>query len=504
GKIKMQGFPELEDDIVMARLLMPQGTPLTRTEARVGQILKALDRTNQTFKEHQPGNQDLVQTMSVQFNQNTEAFENGPHLASITVDLLSSEKRSGTIDEYLAVWRKEIGDLPDVVSLTFGEAGFGPGGRPIEIRLRGKDLAVMKQAVTELKTWFGQFEGVLNLADDLRPGKPELRMRMREGAYGIGIDAANVAQQLRAAIQGLIADEVQVGPESYEIDVRLSDTDRSSLDDVENFKVVLADGRQVPLRAVVQWDAGTGWARIAHVNGMRAVSLRGDVDTRLVNTSELMNLFHNTYLNTFIQKYPDLKLVITGELEESKTTRKSMLGALVLGMIGIFILLSFQFRSYAEPLIVMVAIPFSFIGVVWGHVLMGVPISMPSLLGFIALAGIVVNDSILLVIFLKNARAKGLALHEAAALASRSRFRAVLLTSTTTIAGLLPLLFEKSLQAQILIPLVISTTFGLLASTVLVLLAIPCMYVILGDFGLIEKIPVNSTAHLDGIEEAGT
>jgi multidrug efflux pump subunit AcrB len=163
-----------------------------------------------------------------------------------------------------------------------------------------------------------------------------------------------------------------------------------------------------------------------------------------------------------------------------------MLAALGIGMIGIFVLLSFQFRTYTEPLIVMIAIPFSLIGVVWGHALMGVPISMPSLLGFIALAGIVVNDSILLVIFLKNARTTATSLQDAAAAASRDRFRAVLLTSSTTIAGLLPILFERSLQAQILKPLVISTAFGLMASTLLVLLGLPCMYMILGDLGWIE------------------
>ena len=222
-----------------------------------------------------------------------------------------------------------------------------------------------------------------------------------------------------------------------------------------------------------------------------------------INTNELMTLFRKTYLGEFNEKYPGLKLSIAGSLKETNTTQKSMFGAMVIGVIGIFILLSFQFRTYTEPIIVLLAIPFSLIGVVWGHGLMGVPISMPSLLGFIALGGIVVNDSILLVIFLKNARKEGLPLHEAAAQASRSRFRAVLLTSTTTIAGLLPLLFEKSLQAQILIPLVISTSFGLMASTVLVLLAIPCMYLILGDFGIIEKIGAGSTGPLDTVEETG-
>ncbi|MDZ7700130.1 MAG: efflux RND transporter permease subunit [Deltaproteobacteria bacterium] len=490
GNIKFQGFPELEGDVVMARVLMPQGTPLSRTERMVTHILAALEQTNQAFKSRQPDGQDLVRNAYVQYDLNREAFENGPHVATITVDLLTAEKRSGTIDAYLSTWRREIGDLPDVLTLTLSEPGFGPGGRPIEVRLRGKDLDEMKRAVMDLKNWFGRFEGVVNLADDLRAGKPELRMRMREGAYGIGIDAADVSRQLRAAFQGLEADEIQVGPESYEIEVRLADTDRNSLQDIEDFNLVLADGGQVPLRAVVTWEMEKGWARIARFNGMRAVTLRGDVDTRLINTNELMGLFRETYLNEFNETYPDLKLTIAGSIEETNTTRMSMLNAMIIGLVGIFILLSFQFRTFTEPFIVMLAIPFSLIGVVWGHALMGVPISMPSLLGFIALGGVVVNDSILLVIFLKNARKEGKSLHDAAAQASKARFRAVVLTSSTTIAGLLPLLFERSLQAQILIPLVISTAFGLMASTVLVLLAVPCMYLILGDLGMVEKLSI--------------
>ncbi|MFO8049599.1 MAG: efflux RND transporter permease subunit, partial [Desulfosudaceae bacterium] len=488
GKIKFQGFPELEGDVVLARLLLPQGTPLSKTESVVFEIMEALEQTNQHFKPRQPREQDLVQNAYVRYNRNTEAFENGPHVATITVDLLTAEKRSGSIDAYLADWRKRIGDQPDVISLTLGEPGFGPGGRPIEVRLRGNDLDELKKAAADLKDWFGRFNGVVNLADDLRPGKPELRLRMEEGAHGLGLDAADVSRQLRAAFQGVVADEIQVGPESYEIEIRFADRDRNSLADLENFNLVLPDGGRVPLQAVVQWESARSWARIARFNGMRAVTLRGDVDTRLINTNELMSRFQATYLKEFTKTYPDLKLAIAGSLEETGSTRKSMFGAMLMGLVGVFILLSFQFRTYTEPVIVMLAIPFSLIGVIWGHGLMGVPISMPSLLGFIALGGIVVNDSILLVIFLKNARKEGLPMHEAAVRASRERFRAVLLTSTTTIAGLLPLLFEKSLQAQILIPLVISTAFGLMASTVLVLLAIPCMYLVLGDLGVVERI----------------
>jgi hydrophobic/amphiphilic exporter-1 (mainly G- bacteria), HAE1 family len=384
-----------------------------------------------------------------------------------------------------------------VVSLTLSEPGFGPGGRPIEIRLRGRDLDRLKQAVTDLKTWFNQFEGVVNLADDLRPGKPELRMKMRPGAHGMGFDAAGVGQQLRAAFQGIAADEIQVGSEAYEIDVRMADMDKNSLHRLENFHLTRPDGTRVPLPAVVTWKMERDWARIARFNGMRAVTLRGDVDTRLVNTKELMSRFNNTYRTEFVDKYPDIKLTIAGSLEETTTTQKSMFRSMMIGFIGIFILLSFQFRTFTEPVIVMLAIPFSLIGVIWGHGLMGVPISMPSLLGFIALGGIVVNDSILLVLFLKDARKQGKSIYDAAARASQDRFRAVLLTSTTTIAGLLPLLFEKSLQAQILVPLVISTSFGLMASTTMVLLIIPCMYMILGDLGIVENISVDPDARPD-------
>ncbi|MBN2060852.1 MAG: efflux RND transporter permease subunit [Deltaproteobacteria bacterium] len=494
GKIKFQAFPELEGDVVMARLLMPQGTPLSRTEAVAEHIEAALERTNRKFKEYQPGNLDLVRNVYTQYNLNTEAFENGPHVATITVDLLTAEKRWGTIESYLADWRKEIGNPPDVLSLTLSEPGHGPGGRPIEVRLRGKELDEMKKAVTDLKDWFSQFEGVVNLADDLRPGKPELRIRMKEGAYGMGINAADIARQLRASFQGLEAYEFQSGPESYGVEVRLAGMDRDSLQHLEDFNLALLNGNQVPLRVVATWEVERRWARIARFNGMRAVTLRGDVDGRLINANELMKFFTKTYLNKFNEAYPDLQLAIAGSLEESDTTMKSMFSAMAIGFIGIFVLLSFQFKTYTEPFIVMLSIPFSLIGVIWGHKLMGVHISMPSLLGFIALGGVVVNDAILLVIFLKNARKEGLSIEEAASRASRARFQAVLLTSSTTIAGLLPLMFEKSLQAQMLIPLAISTSFGLMASSVLVLLVIPCMYLILGDLKMAEKIGAGSEA----------
>ncbi len=483
GVLKFQAFPDLDGDVIEARVLLPQGTPLWRTEQVVQKITDALKKVNERFRPLQPGNADLVETVYVRFNYNPDAFDYGPNMATVTADLLAAERRTCRLDDVFKAWREEVGELPDVISLTYTEPGFGPQGRSIEIRLMGEDLFKLKNAATELQQWLGQFDGVSNLADDLHPGKLELRLRLREGAVGLGLNAREMAQQLRAAFQGLTADEIQVGPESYEIEVRFRRTDRNSLADFEYFTFTLPDGRRVPLDAVADVVVKRGWARIARVNQRRTVTVIGDVDPRVTNTANLMSELEHQFLPKLLKKYPGIDVSFEGETHEGQTTRLSILRGMMIGLIGIFILLSFQFRSYIEPLIVMVAIPLALIGVVFGHLLMGINLSMPSILGFVSLSGIVVNDSILLMLFLKMRRAEGAEALDAASQASRQRFRAIVITSLTTIAGLLPLLTERSYQAQVLIPLATSIVFGLLASTVLVLLVVPCLYAILNDLG---------------------
>jgi multidrug efflux pump subunit AcrB len=217
------------------------------------------------------------------------------------------------------------------------------------------------------------------------------------------------------------------------------------------------------------------------------VTVQGDIDTRLINAAEIIGKLKKEFLPGFSRRYPSLQLSIEGQSKEAGKTATSLTKRFLIGIIGIFILLSFQFRSYLEPLVVMVTIPLAVIGVVWGHLLMGIPLSMPSLVGFASLAGVVVNDSILLVEFIKNQTITGMKISESAQEASRKRFRAVTLTSLTTIAGLLRLLAEGSMQAQILIPLATSIVFGMMASTALVLLIVPALYTVFSDFGLTEK-----------------
>ena len=481
GALKFRAFPDLDGDVIEARILMPQGTPLARTEGAVQTVTAALERVASAYAPRQPGGQALVENVLIQFNVNADAFESGPHVATVTADLLKSEARDARVDDLLSLWREETGIIPEALTLTFKEPQIGPAGSPIEIRLQGDDLDELKRASDALLAWLARYRGVADLNDDLRPGKAEIRLRLRDGATLLGLDAAAIASQLRTAYQGQTALEIQVGAESFEIDVQLSGGDQDSLTDLDYFVVTLPSGEQVPLSAVTEAELGRGFSRIGRIDGRRTVVIRGDVDAALANVGEILADTGARFLPDLAVDFPGVEVQLEGEVAEQEKTQGSMLRAFLIGLLGIFTLLSFQFRDYLEPIIVMLAIPLALIGVVWGHLLMGLELSLPSMLGFASLAGIVVNDSILLVIFIKLRASEGLEVVEAARRASRDRFRPVLLTSLTTIAGLVPLLFERSLQAQILVPLVTSLAFGLIASTLLVLVVVPVLYAILHD-----------------------
>ena len=483
GHVKFLAFPEVEGDIIEARVLLPQGTPLWRTEAVVGQLIRALEAVNREFASQQPDGASLIRDISVRFNQNMDAFESGAHVATVAADLLTAETRTGSVDDILARWRSHTGVLADVISISYKEPQIGPAGRAIELRLKGNDLGQLKSASLELQNWLAGYAGVLDLADDLRPGKPEIRLRLREGSLSFGVQASIIADQLRAGFFGTTVDEIQVGAESYEIDLRLQELDRSSIQDLLDFRIITADGDSVPLGSVVELEFNRGFARIHRIDRRRTVSVTGDVDVAIANAQQIVNDTIDNFVPELDRKYPEVDIGQQGQSAESAKTGSSMMTGFVMGLVGVFILLSFQFRSYIEPFAVMSVIPLAMVGVVWGHVVMGLDLSMPSMMGAVSLAGIVVNDSILLVEFLKLRAREGHEIPIAATMASRERFRAVLLTSLTTIAGLTPLLLEKSLQAQVLIPLATSIVFGLLSTTLLVLLVVPALFSVFSDFG---------------------
>ncbi len=484
GILKFQAFPDIEGDVIQARILLPQGSPLWRTESIVEKITTALDRVNEKYTLDQVDQQSLVVNTSVSFNKNIDANESGSHVATVVADLLTAEIRVGKIDNIVNDWRSEVGELADVLSISYKEPVIGPAGLPIDMQLSGADMESLKAASLELQDWLNRYEGVQDLSDDLRPGKPELRLSLREGVLALGLDASSIANQLRTGFYGSTTSEIQVGQESYEIDVRLSDYDQDNLNDLEDFRVVTPDGNLVPLSVIADIHYARGYARINRIDGKQTITVQGDVDTQYANAMSIVNHTAVHFFPDLKLRYPSINISVKGESDSGATTANSIQRGFMLGLIGIFVLLSFQFRSYLEPLVVMVAIPMALIGVVWGHLIMGLDLSMPSMMGFVSLSGIVVNDSILLVEFLKQRAREGHTVIEAAKMASRERFRAILLTSVTTIAGLIPLLFEKSTQAQVLIPLITSIVFGLLVTTLLVLLVVPALYSILDELGL--------------------
>lgn len=484
GVLKFSAFPEIDADTLEARILLPQGTPLSRTEAVAEKVAAAARRISERLTPQQPGKAQLVKSTTITYNKNTDASETGTHVATVNIDLLSSELRTLDNEAFLGLWRKEVGKVADVISLKFAEPTVGPAGRAIEIELRGNDLAALQKASNELRGWLARYKGVVGLMDDFRLGKPELRIRMREEGLALGLRAKDVADQIRTAYFGKTVGEIQTRDGAIEVDARLSYDDRSRLGALDTFTITTSDGKAVPLSAVATIERTRGYARINRVDGERAVTIIGDVDSRIANANEIVSDTTRRFLPGFKKRHPRVRVLIGGQNETAGETSASMIRNFMLGMIGVFLVLSFQFRSYIEPVVVMVLIPFAFIGAVFGHILLGLDFTMPSMLGFAALAGVVVNDSILLVFQIKEHHDRDSTVAEAAIPAVRARFRAILLTSLTTIAGLLPLLAETSLQAQILIPLITSLAFGLMASTLLVLFVVPSFYAILDDLGL--------------------
>jgi len=485
GVLKFQAFPDLDGDTLEARVTLPRGSRLADTEAMVARLVDAAGRVDKALTPEQPGGRPLIRHVLVTYNENADTNDTGANLATVSVDLLSSDVRSVDNDSIVDRWRREVGPLLDTVRVTYAEPTRGPAGKAIEFRLAGDDLAGLDAAAGELEGWLAGYRGTRDLLDDLDPGKPEIVLTLKEGAGQLGLDARTIAQQLRAAFFGTTADEIQVGVESYEIAVQLAGADRGSLAVLDDAVIATSDGKLVPLSEVANARRDRGYARIVRIDRRPTVTVQGDVDTRIANATEIVNETMKRFVPALQQRYPGLTVSIEGQVANGRTTGASMAKALALGLVGIFLVLSFQFRSYVEPIVVMSLIPFALIGAVFGHLALGIDFALPSLLGLISLAGIVVNDSILLVHFIKNEHAPGdVTVEQAGPKAAKARFRAILLTSLTTVAGLLPLLFETSLQAQILIPLVTSIAFGLTVTTLLVLFVVPAFYAILDDFGL--------------------
>ena len=488
GFLKFQSFPTLESDTVEARLLLAQGAPLALTQARVKTVVAALQALNAEETPKQPGGQPLVENITVNYGTNPDVSEKGPHMAQVSARLLPAGVRTTTITHILDRWKQLTGPMPDMAAMRFTDRERGVGGKPIDIRLQGGNLDDLEATARELSNFFRGFAGVRDVTYDLRPGKREYVVTLRPAAAtALGVTAQGVASQLRAAFRGDTGLQVQDPLGAVDIVAKLEGPDRADAADIGAIRIAGTGGALVPLSSVADVTETRGYASITRIDGQRTVSVTGSINPAVANARELMAAMKAEYLPKLASTRPDVRVVVVGEEKDTATTGASMARNLALGLIGVWLILAFQFRSFIQPVAVFIVIPLAFIGVVWGHLLLGMQLSMPSLVGLATLGGVVVNNAILLIAFIKEHVADGHDIARAGAEAVRDRFRAILLTSLTTVVGLGPLLFEQSTQAQFLRPIVASLAFGLTGATLLALFVTPALFAILADLRLVRQ-----------------
>ena len=496
GRIKYTFFPRVEGDDVVCRLTMPPGTPIEETLSVARQIEAAGRRAVKRLEEekHWSGKGSLLRysLLYTGFHQQRHGhkaglLQQGSHLAQITLELVPGQDRPGiSSQELVRLWREETGPVPGAESVVFQSQLFGLG-KPVEVALSHRREAELLKAVEELKAHLRSFPGVHDLEDSYVPGKDELRFRLKPGARQLGITLLDLARAVRGAFYGVEAIRFQRGEDEVQVLVRYPEDERRSLFYLQNMRLILADGRQIPLSEVAEIDRSRSYVQLDRLDRRRVIYVQAEIDEKVTNAKELRDHLLQDYLPRLKREHPGLIYSLEGEGKEEAESTLEVIRGLLLALLLIYVLLAVPLKSYLQPLIIMVAIPFGIVGAFLGHIIMGYNLSILSMFGIVGLSGVVVNDALVLLDRIRWYRQKGEEALAAVVKASSDRFRPVVLTTLTTFAGLMPMIFEKSIQARVLIPMAISLGFGVLVATAITLVLVPCCYLILND--LVGKRP---------------
>ncbi len=381
-----------------------------------------------------------------------------------------------TSNDLIARWREAAGEFPGADQVVFWGLNNAPGGRPIELSLLSSDVEQLDSLAEAIKQQISTYTGVHDITDSRGPGKWELQMRMKPDAEATGIRVQDLARTVRGAYFGAEAMRLQRGRHEVKVMVHYPRSQQRSLASLNEMRLQTDTGGETPLPELAEVKVERGHSQILRIDQQRAVTIRADVDEDLANAREVVGDLQQNFLPDLLGSHPGVQARWEGQQEETRESVGSLFIGFVVAVFGMFALLTLKFRSYVQPLMILAVIPFGFTGAVWGHWLLDQPITLFSLFGAVTLSGILVNDSIVLIDFINRRRADGGDLHEVLLDSTRDRFRAVLLTSLTTIAALLPILFQRNTQAQVLIPMAISLAFGLAVSTVWILVLVPTMY----------------------------
>ena len=482
-------FPKSDSNWMYSEIVYPLGTPFDTTQKTIKQIETGAFKLNDYFRDRVEDNKDLiVNTFSVVGvipQRDWKEGVSGGHCGIAWIEILPSAKRPDILaSEVTSKWREFTGDILGTEQSTFTIIGSGPGGNPLEIRLHGSELSQMEAAAQALKEEIASYPGTFDITDDFRPGKMEKQIYIQPGAESLGVTMADIATQLR---QGYYGDEVlkiQRGKDDVKVMVRYSKQERETEASIDRLRIRTKDNREIPLNQVARIETQRGYATIKRVDRHRVITVTSDLDEDTANAQNIVKDLSKKFLPDMIKRFPGIAYDLEGQAKRSKESMESLIKGFVVAIMIIFLLLASQFRSYNQPLIIMTAIPFGLTGAVVGHFVMGLDITMISIFGIVALSGIVVNDSLILIDFINVEVAKGTKVFEAVVKSGETRFRPVILTSFTTVAGLAPLLTETSFQAKFLIPMAVSLSFGLVAATALTLIFVPALYVVIGELTL--------------------
>jgi multidrug efflux pump subunit AcrB len=471
GIIRVTFFPSIASDRVSITLRMPQGTNEMLTDSLATRIEDAVWQVNEDFKPRQTDNLDVVDNVIKRIGPGTAN-------ATVTVNLLPGEKRDFPSYVISTAINDKVGPLYGVETLEFG-SGSSFGGKPVSVSIMSNDIDELKAAKEILKEKFRQNPLLKDVADNDPAGIKEIEITLKESAYALGFTLNDVIGQVRSGFFGFQAQRFQRRRDEIRVWVRYDRDARSSIKNLDDMRIVSSTGQRVPLSEIAEYQIARGEISINHLDGRREINVNADLkDPRNSSATDIMAEVKEVIMPEIQAQYPTVIAGFEGQNREAERTGSSAAKVLPVIIFLMFMIIAFTFRSISQPLLLLLMVPFSLIGVAWGHWLHNYPLNMSSFLGIIALIGIVVNDGLVLIEKFNGFLREGLQFNDAIVAAGKSRFRAIFLTSLTTIAGLSPLMLEKSRQAQFLIPMAISIAYGIALATLLTLLMLPLLLAI--------------------------
>lgn len=483
GYVKFNFFPSIDGNFVTASIEMTDGTTFAMTESVAETVRIAAEQAEQNLQDRLGNQEPILQGINMVVGRGAEGGGPGGEsavfsatVASVEVEVTQAELRDWPTRDFEAAWLDAIGEVPGVDSLTVSSELVGAGD-PISVELSLPDGQDITPVVDELRAGLSQLPGVFSIRDDNSSGRTEYRLALKDEARVYGVTIDDLATQTRAAFFGIEATSFQRGPENIEVWVRFPQDQRDSLYDLLDFTITTPDGERIPLSVVAQIEEGLAPTTIERRNGRKITTVTADLDNAVTSSQEANEVISDQLLPPLRDAYPGLLVDFGGEQREQGDAAAALMQAVGIALFAIYALLALVFRSYVQPVVVMIAIPLGLIGAVVGHMIIGIPVTLLSIFGIIGLSGVIINNSLVMVDLFNEHLRNGVELREAVIRGTKERFRPILLTALTTFLGVFPLIMETSLQAQFLIPLAVSIGFGVLFGTVIVVMSVPAFFI---------------------------